>query len=100
MRLPGIEDAVVGEGKIRDYLLSESHPVGRFKEAFFSSLGYSRNRWQALVRDLRRHAAENEAVPTEHNSYGQNYEIRGRIEGPSGNAGALVAVWIILQDEE
>jgi Domain of unknown function (DUF6883) len=41
MRLPGIDDAVVDDGKNRDYLLSESHPVGRFKAAFFSALGYS-----------------------------------------------------------
>jgi hypothetical protein len=100
MRLPGIDDAVVGDDKIRDYLLSESHPVGRFKEAFFSSLGYSRERWQMLGRDLRRHANDNESVATEHNSYGQKYEIRGRIEGPSGKVATLVALWIILQGEE
>ena len=100
MRLPGIDDAVVDEGKIRDYLLSESHPVGRFKAAFFSSLGYSRHAWQVLARDLELHAAENEAVPTEHNRYGQKYEIRGRIQGPSGKAAELVAAWIILDGEE
>jgi hypothetical protein len=53
-----------------------------------------------LARALRLHAAENDALPSERNSYGQKYEVRGRIHGPSGKASALVAVWIILQGEE
>jgi len=36
MRLPGV--AVVDEAKVRDYLLSDSHPIGRFKAAFFLAL--------------------------------------------------------------
>ena len=100
MRLPAVGAAFVGQDKIRDYLLSQSHPVGRFKARFFFSLGYSREEWQALRTDLLRHAEENEAVATERNRYGQKYEIRGRIRGPSGKAAALVAVWILLRDEE
>jgi hypothetical protein len=34
--LPNSERAIVDEAKVRDYLLSPSHPVGRFKAAFFS----------------------------------------------------------------
>lgn len=95
-----MDRAVVDERKIREYLLSESHPVGRFKAAFFSSLGYSGNGWQALASELQLHAKENEALPTKDNTYGQKYEIRGRIRGPSGKTALLVAVWIILEDED
>ncbi len=41
MRMPGAERAVIDSAKIRDYLLSPSHPVGRFKAVFFASLGYT-----------------------------------------------------------
>ena len=54
MRLPNIENAVIDSEKSRDYLLSVSHPVGRFKAVFFSSLGYSQEDWQQLEADLRR----------------------------------------------
>jgi hypothetical protein len=37
--LPGVDAAVVDPAKIRDYLLSDSHPVGRFKCTFFVVLG-------------------------------------------------------------
>lgn len=100
MRLPGVDRAVVDAAKTRDYLLSDSHPVGRFKAAFFVALGYSVADWEGLATDLRGHAMNNESVATEANEYGQKYEVRGRLEGPTGRAAALVAVWIVLLGED
>ncbi len=100
MRLPGVERAVIDAGKIRDYLLSDSHPVGRFKAAFFVGLGYSAAEWELLAADLRGHAMDNDAVASELSEYGQKYEIRGRIEGPAGKGAVLVAVWIVLRGED
>lgn len=37
MKLPNGQKAVVDERKVREYLLSASHPVGRFKARFFGS---------------------------------------------------------------
>ena len=37
MKLPRAEHAVVEDAKVRDYLLSREHPVGRFKAAFFGA---------------------------------------------------------------
>lgn len=98
--MPGVEAAVVDAAKIRDYLISTSHPVGRFKSAFFMALGYTAVEWATLARALRIHAAENEAVATEINEYGQKYEVRGKIQGPSGRAATVVAVWIVLHGED
>lgn len=41
VRLPNCDRAVVADPKVRDYLLSPSHAVGRFKSAFFLALGFS-----------------------------------------------------------
>jgi len=41
VKLLGVERGVIDAAKIRDYLLSDSHPVGRFKAAFFVAMGYS-----------------------------------------------------------
>ena len=35
MSLPNLDRAVIDPAKVRDYLLSDVHPVGRFKAAFF-----------------------------------------------------------------
>jgi hypothetical protein len=42
MKLPEAQRAVIAPAKIRDYLFSTSHPVGRFKAPFFDSLGLYR----------------------------------------------------------
>ena len=48
MTLPGAERAVVEPAKVRDYLLSPEHPVGRGKARFFTGLGFRRERWPEL----------------------------------------------------
>jgi hypothetical protein len=100
VKLPGAERAVVDPAKVRDYLLSESHPVGRFKAAFFLALGYSAAAWQGLAADIRRHAMENEASATKASPYGQKYEVRGTLIGPTGQGATLVVVWIVLRGED
>ena len=100
MRLPGLERAVISTSKTRDYLLSNLHPVGRFKAAFFAALGYSAADWGELAADLRRHAMENEAFATEANQYGQKYQIRGILKGPTGRVAMVVSVWIVLRGED
>ena len=52
MVLPGSKYAVVEAAKVRDYLLSHEHSVGRFKAAFFEALGYTVTDWARLQRDL------------------------------------------------
>lgn len=39
MKLPRNREAIVPELKLTDYLLSETHPVGRAKAKFFRALG-------------------------------------------------------------
>ncbi|MFO0327747.1 MAG: DUF6883 domain-containing protein, partial [Gemmatimonadota bacterium] len=39
--------------KVRDYLLSPEHPVGRFKARVFAAAGYRREAWQQLREELR-----------------------------------------------
>lgn len=54
---PGAERAVIDPAKVRDYLLSTVHPVGRFKAIVFQALGYTAEEWQRL-RDARQRAAK------------------------------------------
>ena len=98
MRLPGGERAIIDPEKLRDYVLSRVHPVGRFKAAFFASLGYETDNWQELDRALRAAAAQAEAEPEARTLYGQKYRIRSILEGPAGRSAEIVSVWIIFHD--
>lgn len=61
MQLPGLDEAQLDPEKIRGYLLSPWHPLGKFKAAFFNELGYTVADWQRLADDLLRHAREHPA---------------------------------------
>ena len=98
LRLPRGGSAIVSQAKICDYLLSPTHPIGRFKAAFFSALGYTIENWQRLQEDLLELARSGEAFAGQENPYGQKYEVRGTLVGPSGRRADLVTVWIVLTD--
>lgn len=99
MTIPGADQAVVDAIKLRDYLLSTEHPVGRFKAAFFARLGYSRQNWRALQAKLERLAMADDAMPGALSEYGQKFEVRATLEGPSGRQATIVVVWIVLSGE-
>lgn len=99
MKLPGADAAIIDPAKVRDYLLSESHPVGRFKSTFFASLGYSAGDWEQLRNDFLALTCEGDAVTGPQSPYGQKYEVRGTLCGPNGRIAAVVTAWIILRGE-
>ena len=96
MRLPNGGSAIVSEAKIRDYLLSPTHPIGRFKAVFFSALGYTIDNWERLQADLLKLAESGEAFVEQASAYGQKYEVRGILIGPLGRQADLITVWIVL----
>ena len=60
--------AVVDVEKVRDYLLSSTHPVGRLKAAFFMGLGYRAEDWGGLHKDLLDLALVDAATPGRFNA--------------------------------
>lgn len=100
MRLPRAEHAFIDPCKLRDYVLSPEHPVGRFKAAFFAALGFTSWNWEPLERELRRLAQQEMAEPCGLTAFGQKYLTRGRITGPAGRDATVLAIWIVLKGEE
>lgn len=98
-RLPTARLAIVEPSKIRDYLLSPEHPIGRFKAPFFTALGYTREDWRQLEGAFLQLIAWEEAVPGQASDFGEKYEVRGTIQGPSGRRAEIVTVWIVLAGE-
>ena len=98
--MPNGDRALIDQRKSQDYLLSPSHPVGRFKAAFFNSLGYTRERWQQLEMDLRHQHLEQDIHRVTESEHGRKFEIRANLKGPSGRTVRLVSIWIVLANEE
>ena len=99
MLLPNADDAVIDPAKLRDYLLSTEHPLGRFKARFFGALGFSADRWEELESALRTQHLTQETVPPVVVSGGRKFTIRAILIGPNGQSAAVVSVWFIRTSE-
>jgi hypothetical protein len=90
--------AIISRDKITGYLLSPSHPIGRYKAAFFASIGYSVDAPEVLERDLRE-LLGTEIAELDVTEYGRKFSSRGLITGPNGRQAYVLAIWIILAGE-
>ena len=84
MILRGAEHAVVDPAKVRDYLLSHEHPIGRFKAVFVQSLGYAQIDWPRLQSDLLDLCRRHDAVEGQASQFGRKYGVRGNLNDRLG----------------
>jgi hypothetical protein len=97
--LPNAEVAEIAPAKIRDYLLSATHPIGRFKARFFRALGFSAERWEEFESALRAQHLTQEARSAPRVVTGQKFTIRAILNGPNGQSAMVVSVWFIAAGE-
>lgn len=91
---------MVEDAKVRDYLLSPSHPVGRFKSVFFAAIGFSRDQWELLRDALLELARIGDATPGQASPFGLKFEIHAILRGPSGRQADVVTVWMVSNDQD
>ncbi len=99
MLLPNAEHAIIERVKLEGYLLSRTHPVGRFKARFFGRLGFAAEDWELLEEALRRQHLVEEAEAGSRNDHGQSFTIRAILRGPTASK-FVVSVWFIRAGED
>jgi hypothetical protein len=97
--LPNAQLATIEPAKVRDYLLSPVHPIGRFKATVFTALGYTQENWSQLRDDLLVIAQTCEATAGLASPYGRKFEVSGTLRGPNGRSGYFLTAWIIPNGE-
>lgn len=93
MRLPGSGDVQIEDRKVRGYLLSRTHPVGRFKARVFASAGFTDSTVDLFLSEIRRLASGGEVSQIEDTPFGRKYTVNGVLTGPVG-AVRVVTVWL------
>jgi len=93
--LPNADLAEIDPTKLRDYLLSADHPLGRFKARFFTALGFSAHRWEDLGAALRAQHLTQDAAPSPETAHGQKFTIRAILKGPTGESALVISIWFI-----
>jgi hypothetical protein len=100
MRLPNAEGAQVDPKKLKEYLLSESHPVGRSKAKFFHGMGFDESNFDVLGEGLIGIAQTEEIVEAEPSPHGTIYIVDGFITTPPGSRIRLRTVWIVDKGQD
>lgn len=95
MTLPNAEKAVIDDRKITDYLLSDGHPAGRIKAAYFKQFEFSQASWRTLRDALLRHAAAGDKITVEETKYGKKYIVEGLLTCPDLRKPRIRAVWFV-----
>lgn len=99
MKLPNIENSVVSEAKITEYLLSFTHRDGQSKAMFLTRFGFLANDWKALADALILHAEQHEVAKVEATQFEIRYVIEGSLTAPDGRTPNVRAVWFISTGE-
>ncbi len=97
MKLPNAENARIDPDKLRAYLLSASHPVGRSKARFFRAVGFDLSNTALLEGALTGIARDEQIVHTASSPHGTKYLVDGPVLSPSGKTVRLRTVWIVDQ---
>lgn len=98
MKMPNFKNANVHKSKITDYLLSETHPVGRYKARFWLKFGFSPSHHKELMDAFRKHAY-NDYVKMEKTGFGTRYVIEAPLISLDGRNPFVRSIWFVDYDE-
>ena len=100
MELPNKSKAYVSLEKITDYLLSETHAVGKSKARYFRSYGFDSRNTSQLVEGLLAIAQNTQVADSERSPYGTKYMIDGALDTPNGVMIRVRTIWIIEKGQD
>lgn len=95
MKLPNAKNIVITKEKLVDYILSETHPTGKFKAKIFRKIGFDESKVKAFEKELKKIVIAKEITEKVESEYGIKYIIDGQIKGLKGKAIRVRTIWII-----
>ena len=95
MKIPNADKAIIGEDKLREYLLNVRHQRGGPKARLLVSRGYRPDQWQRLEQDIRAQHLTAEVAVTTASDYGTRFEIVAPLVGPLDRAVPFRSIWQI-----
>lgn len=94
-KLPHRKNAYIPKEKLENYLLSETHAVGKSKAKFFRLVGYHETNLDELSDGLLAIAGTEEVKERISSPHGIKYVIEGTLSTPSGRVIKVQTIWII-----
>lgn len=99
MKLPNSNNAYIPLAKIHEYLLSETHIVGKSKAKFFRAVGFNKSNAKLLKKELLTVAQTENIKESIEFSYGTKYIVEGFLNTPNRTSIKIRTVWIVETGE-
>lgn len=100
MKMPNNSQSIVADNKVTDYLLSETHEIGKHKATFFKRFGFKMTDTEVFKNSLTQHAINREIEQTKSTAFGNKYELKCELETPDERNPCVVTVWIIENGQD
>ena len=95
MKIPNAEHADIPSAKLRDYLLSLTHPVGKWKAKVFQRYGFHAGNVELLKSGLLVIGKSQDIKETIQSRYGLKYVVDGSLQNPLGEALNVRTIWVV-----
>lgn len=100
LKLLNAENAILPEGKFTKYLFGGTHKEGLAKgKAFESRLGYGKENWEELQKEIFDAAKKYPAIFKNNNGYRDMYEQKVILKGVKGTPANVVIGWAVGNNE-
>ena len=99
LEFPNRENAYIPLSKLKNYLLSETHSVGKSKAKLLRSLGFNEMNIDILMQGLISIAHSGEVKEVLSSTHGVKYVIDGSLRTPAGGFIKIRTVWITDKDQ-
>lgn len=96
--MAAVENLLIEQGKIDDYLLNINHVDGWSKAKFFLGRGFSLGAPQDLANALAQHAIANWPGQVAANTYVTKHIVTGPLACPDGTTPDVLAIWKLIDD--
>jgi hypothetical protein len=100
VQVPNCDSAVVPSRKLSEYLLSETHGVGKAKAKLFRGFGFDESNVALLEQGLVSIVQTAAVVEIVRTSFGTKYVVDGPLETPRGDTISIRTVWIVEVEGE
>jgi hypothetical protein len=100
MKMPNNDLSIVVDKKITDYLLSETHEVGKHKAEFFKRFGFRLSDIETFRKSLIQHSIDREIEFVNNSDFGNKYKLKCELQTPDGRNPCIITVWIAENEED
>jgi hypothetical protein len=99
LEFPNRGNAYIPLSKLKEYLLSETHSVGKSKAKLLRSFGFNETNINMLMQGLISIAHLGEVKDVLSSPHGVKYVIDGSLRTPAGGSINIRTIWITDKDQ-